>query len=89
MTIYPGNPYPLGSFWDGKGVNFSLYSHNANEVELCLFNAPKGQKEVQRIKLTEDERDNAEVAPKSIVIDHHFDWEDDRPTKSVIWSRRG
>jgi glycogen operon protein len=152
MTIYPGNPYPLGSFWDGKGVNFAVYSHNAVSVELCLFNAPKGEKEVQRIRLTErshdvwhvyigdckpgqlygyrvygpyepsgghrfnpakvlmdpyaramctieewddslfgyeigkddlsmDERDNAEVSPKSIVTDHHFDWGDDRPPK--------
>jgi glycogen operon protein len=152
MTIYPGDPYPLGSFWNGKGVNFALYSHNASGVELCLFNAPKGEKEVQRIKLTErshdiwhvyvgdlkpgqlygyrvhgpfepsnghrfnptkvlldpyakaictigewddslfgyeigkddlsiDGRDNAAVAPKSIVIDHHFDWKNDRPPK--------
>ncbi|HXO75931.1 MAG TPA: glycogen debranching protein GlgX, partial [Puia sp.] len=152
MTIYPGDPYPLGSYWDGKGVNFALYSHNAEGVELCLFNTPKGEPEVQRIRLRErshdiwhvyigdlkpgqiygyrvygpydpanghrfnpnkvlldpyakamctigewddslfgyeigkddlamDSRDNAALAPKSIVIDHHFDWEDDQPPK--------
>jgi isoamylase len=152
MTIYPGDPYPLGSFWDGKGVNFALYAHNATGVELCLFNSPKGENEVQRIKFTErshdvwhayigdlkpgqlygyrvhgpyepnnghrfnpskvlldpyakamctigewddslfgyeigkddlssDARDNGPLAPKSIVIDHHFDWENDQPPK--------
>ncbi len=152
MTILPGDPNPLGSYWDGKGVNFSLYSHNATAVELCLFDAPKGAKETQRIKFTErthdiwhaylpglkpgqlygyrvygpyepanghrfnpakilvdpyakaicsigdwddtlfgyemgkddlaiDQRDDAEVSPKSIVIDHSFDWEGDRPPK--------
>ncbi|HEY4065007.1 MAG TPA: glycogen debranching protein GlgX [Puia sp.] len=152
MTILPGDPYPLGSFWDGKGVNFALYSNHATGVELCLFNKAKGEKEVQRIKFTErshsiwhayipgmapgqlygyrvygpyephnghrfnphkllldpyskaicsivewndtlygysigkddlsfDERDDAETAPKSAVIDHHFEWEGDRPPK--------
>jgi isoamylase len=152
MTIYPGDPFPLGSYWDGKGVNFALYSHNATGVELCLFNAAKGEKETQRIKLTErthdvwhaflpdvkpeqlygyrvygpydppnghrfnpnkvlldpyskamcniiewddtlygyeigkddlvmDTRDNAAVAPKSAVIDHYFDWGDDKLPK--------
>ena len=33
----PGNPYPLGSHYDGKGVNFALFSANATRVELCLF----------------------------------------------------
>ncbi|HWK03220.1 MAG TPA: glycogen debranching protein GlgX [Puia sp.] len=152
MTILPGDPYPLGSFWDGKGVNFALYSRHATGVELCLFNAAKGEKETQRLQFTQrthsiwhayipdlapgqlygyrvsgpyepenghrfnankllldpyskaicslvewddtlfgyeigkddlsfDGRDNASVAPKSAVIDHHFDWEEDRPPK--------
>src|ERR1043165_9722463 len=36
--FYPGSPFPLGATWDGKGVNFALYSENATSVELCLFN---------------------------------------------------
>ena len=150
MTVYPGNPYPLGSYWDGKGVNFALYSHNASGVELCLFEEPEGRRESLKIRLSErthdiwhcylegcgpgqlygfrvhgpyepanghrfnpakvlldpyakaicsigewddtlygytigqddltcDTRDNALTAPKSIVIDHSFDWEDDKP----------
>lgn len=35
--LRPGQPYPLGATWDGKGTNFALYSENATEVELCLF----------------------------------------------------
>jgi isoamylase len=37
VKTYPGNPYPLGATWDGKGVNFALYSEHATGVELCLF----------------------------------------------------
>ena len=33
----PGKPYPLGATWDGKGVNFAIYSETAEKVELCLF----------------------------------------------------
>jgi isoamylase len=154
MEIFPGDPYPLGSFWDGKGVNFSLYSHNATGVELCLFKSEKGEKEFERINFTErshdvwhayipglgpgqlygyrvsgpyepsnghrfnvnkllldpyskaicgvidwedslygyeigkddlhfDGRDDATVAPKSAVIDHHFDWGEDQPPKTA------
>ena len=37
MRVWPGNPYPLGATWDGKGVNFALFSEHATRVELCLF----------------------------------------------------
>src|ERR1700743_1294156 len=152
MTVYPGDPYPLGSFWDGRGRNFALYSHNAEGVELCLFDKAQGEKETECIRLTQrthdiwhvylydckpgqlygyrvygpydpanghrfnpakvlldpyskaicsivgwddslfgytigkddlekNETDDAEVAPKSAVIDHYFDWGNDRPPK--------
>jgi isoamylase len=157
MTIYPGNPFPIGSFWDGKGVNFALYSHNATGVELCLFDAEKGVTESTKLKLTErthdiwhcwveglkpgqlygyrvsgpyepgeghrfnpakvlldpyskaictigdwddtlfgytvgkddlvrDDRDDAAVSPKSVVTDHHFDWEDDQPPRVAYFN---
>jgi len=157
MAIYPGNPYPLGSFWDGKGVNFALYSHNASGVELCLFDDPKGVGEKQKIRFTErthdvwhayvpdlrpgqlygyrvegpydpsnghrfnpakvmldpyarafcnigqwddtlfgytlgqddlvrDDRDDAAAAPKSVVIDHRFEWGNDRPPKVAYFN---
>jgi isoamylase len=150
--VFPGDPFPLGSYWDGKGVNFALYARNAEGVELCLFRAAKGEKEYERIRLRErshdvwhiyveglrpgqlygyrvsgpyepenghrfnpskvlldpyakaicsviewddslfgyeigkddltiSETDNAEWAPKAAVIDHHYDWEDDKAPK--------
>jgi glycogen operon protein len=50
--IREGLPHPRGATWDGKGVNFSLFSANATKVELCLFDA-KGETEQQRIELPE------------------------------------
>ena len=35
--IREGLPHPLGATWDGKGVNFALFSAHATRVELCLF----------------------------------------------------
>lgn len=35
--IEPGSPGPLGAWYDGDGVNFSLFSSVADAVELCLF----------------------------------------------------
>lgn len=53
MKTMPGKPYPLGATWDGKGVNFALFSENATMVELCLFESVNAQKETHRISLTE------------------------------------
>ena len=46
-----GTPWPLGSFYDGKGVNFALFSAHAAKVELCLFNE-SGAVEEERYELT-------------------------------------
>src|SRR5579859_2492043 len=51
-AVWPGQPYPRGATWDGEGVNFSLFSANADKVELCIFDA-SGRHEVQRIELRE------------------------------------
>jgi glycogen operon protein len=37
MQMWPGQPYPLGAFYDGAGTNFSIFSEVAETVELCLF----------------------------------------------------
>jgi isoamylase len=50
--VWPGQPYPLGATWDGKGVNFALFSAHADKVELCLFDS-SGQHEDARITLPE------------------------------------
>src|SRR5690349_13157031 len=49
---WPGRPYPLGATWDGKGVNFALFSEHAERVELCLFDET-GEKETERVALRE------------------------------------
>ncbi len=48
--LRPGAAAPLGAHWDGSGVNFAVYSRNAEKVELCLFDAT-GQHEVTRLPL--------------------------------------
>ncbi|MGH6945551.1 MAG: glycogen debranching protein GlgX, partial [Geminicoccaceae bacterium] len=48
----PGTPYPLGATWDGRGVNFALFSANAAKVELCLFDTT-GRRELARVALPE------------------------------------
>ncbi|NOY85191.1 MAG: glycogen debranching protein GlgX [Nitrospirae bacterium] len=53
MRVTPGNPYPLGATWDGKGVNFAIFSQHASKVELCLFDAVHDKKEAQRVFLSE------------------------------------
>jgi isoamylase len=50
--LLPGSPYPLGSSWDGLGVNFAVFSANAHSIELCLFE-PGGRKEIRRYALPE------------------------------------
>ncbi|MGE5600987.1 MAG: glycogen debranching protein GlgX [Pseudomonadota bacterium] len=50
--IQPGSPSPLGATWDGRGVNFALFSENAEKVELCLFDGG-GKRETERITLPE------------------------------------
>ena len=53
MRMWPGKPYPLGATWDGKGVNFALFSESASKVELCLFDGIDASQEAQRLELTE------------------------------------
>jgi len=53
MKIWPGKPSTRGATWDGEGVNFALFSENATKVELCLFEAPDGNKETARVGVTE------------------------------------
>jgi pullulanase/glycogen debranching enzyme len=50
--IREGLPHPLGATWDGKGVNFALFSAHATRVELCLFD-DIGARETARIELPE------------------------------------
>ncbi len=51
-TVWLGTPFPLGATWDGEGVNFALFSENADKVELCLFDE-SGQNQTELIVLPE------------------------------------
>ncbi|MGH6988959.1 MAG: glycogen debranching protein GlgX [Stellaceae bacterium] len=50
--VEAGAPYPLGATWDGKGVNFALFSAHAEQVQLCLFDRG-GRREIDRVDLPE------------------------------------
>jgi isoamylase len=50
MDVWPGKPFPLGPMWDGNGTNFSLFSENAERVELCLFDGNDGETRVELIE---------------------------------------
>jgi len=52
MDSWPGLPFPLGPTWDDNGTNFSLFSENAERVELCLFD---GDDHETRVEMTERE----------------------------------
>lgn len=47
-----GLPYPLGARFDGLGVNFAVFSANADMIEVCLFD-PRGKREIKRYRLPE------------------------------------
>ena len=51
--IYTGSPYPLGATFDGKGVNFALFSEHAENVELCLYGDTEETVEIAKISLKE------------------------------------
>ena len=48
--IHEGSASSLGANWDGRGVNFALFSEHADKVELCLFD-DCGENELERIEL--------------------------------------
>lgn len=45
-----GSPTPLGAQYDGRGVNFAVFSAHATKVELCLFD-PSGRRQIAKIVL--------------------------------------
>jgi glycogen operon protein len=51
--VWPGAPYPLGATWDGEGFNFAVFSHNAEAVELCLYDTRESADASARVALTE------------------------------------
>jgi len=55
VEVWPGRPFPLGPTWDGRGTNFSIFSENAERVELCFFDEHDAE---TRVELREREAFN-------------------------------
>jgi glycogen operon protein len=53
VSEWPGESYPLGATWDGEGTNFALYSENATEVELVLFDEPEDAEPTRVVRMRE------------------------------------
>ncbi len=51
MRVWPGTGHHLGATWDGEGVNFALFSENATQVDLCLFESPDSTSEMLRVPM--------------------------------------
>jgi glycogen operon protein len=47
-----GSAFPLGATCDSEGTNFAVFAGNAEEMDLCLFDA-SGRHELRRYSLTE------------------------------------
>ncbi|MBQ9731579.1 MAG: glycogen debranching protein GlgX [Alphaproteobacteria bacterium] len=54
FTTLDGQASPLGSTYDGRGVNFAIFSAHATKIELCLFDA-SGSEEVERYELSQND----------------------------------
>jgi isoamylase len=54
VTVSEGRAQPLGSTYDGRGTNFSVYSSVADRVEVCLFDDEGGERRVTLTARTGD-----------------------------------
>ena len=52
IKVSAGFPYPLGATITPEGVNYSLFSANAEKVDLCLFDR-QGKSELVKIEMPE------------------------------------
>ncbi|GGH21664.1 glycogen operon protein GlgX homolog [Dyadobacter endophyticus] len=53
LKALPGKPFPLGATPDENGVNFAVFSENADGMELCLFESENDKEEYIKIKIEE------------------------------------
>jgi glycogen operon protein len=52
-VVWPGKPNPRGATFDGRGVNFAIFSRVATRVEVCLFDPADPTREIERFDLPE------------------------------------
>ena len=48
--LQAGQPWPLGAHWDGRGINFAVFSTHAHAMEVCVFDET-GTTETARFQL--------------------------------------
>lgn len=53
IRAWPGEPQPLGAHWDGEGVNFAIFSENAEAIDLELYDTPRSEAQSATIPLRE------------------------------------
>jgi isoamylase len=51
--LWPGRPFPLGTTWDGQGVNVAIYSDHATRIEWLLFDTAYDAEPVRSFDLPE------------------------------------
>ena len=51
LEVWLGSPRPLGASWDGRGVNFAVFSEGADRIEVCLYAADEPLRETRRFTL--------------------------------------
>ncbi|MGO9831272.1 MAG: glycogen debranching protein GlgX [Myxococcaceae bacterium] len=51
LEVWLGSPRPLGATWDGRGVNFAVFSETAERLEVCLFAKEEPSRETLRFRL--------------------------------------
>ena len=52
FTLEEGVSHPRGATYNGRGVNFALFSAHATKVEVCIYDE-SGTNEIARIALPE------------------------------------
>jgi isoamylase len=50
ISVWRGQPYPLGATWNGEGVNFAIFSEHATQIELCIFD-PRNQRQTHCLNI--------------------------------------
>ena len=47
LVAWPGEPFPIGTRWDGEGTNFAIWSPSATGAEVCLFDGSGAEHRVR------------------------------------------
>src|SRR5665213_253231 len=94
IDVREGLPRPMGASWDGRGVNFSLFSAHATRVEVCVYDhagelkwdpALFGYQMESGDDTTFDKRDSAPFMPKCVVVDPNFEWNGEGERHPAPW----